>query len=317
MKKQPDREKITALYERLSHDDERAGESVSIENQKRILEDYAAKNGFTNIRHFTDDGVRGTTFKRPGLDAMLDEIRAGNVATVIIKDQSRIGRDVVEVGLLKRTFDEYHVRFIAANDNLDTANGFDIMSIFRDVINEWYVADTSRKIKTVFKSRMEKGLRCSGSVSYGYLASKENKGEWVIDEEAAAVVRRIFHSIVAGESIASIARALRAEKVPIPSEHWKRIGAPVRAVKYADPYAWSASTIGYKFVFDVRTRFMRQGGMDNADCRITVQRGGQVGRDAGNPKISPKDRRKGHDGRICFPNPRDGQEGRTKGRLYV
>lgn len=166
MKKQPDKRKITALYERLSHDDERAGESVSIENQKRILEDYAQKNGFTNIRHFTDDGVRGTTFKRPGLDAMLEEIRAGNVATVIIKDQSRIGRDVVEVGLLKRTFDEYHVRFIAANDNLDTANGFDIMSIFRDVINEWYVADTSRKIKTVFKSRMEKGLRCSGSVSY-------------------------------------------------------------------------------------------------------------------------------------------------------
>ena len=165
MKKQPDKGKITALYERLSHDDERAGESVSIENQKRILEDYAQKNGFTNIRHFTDDGVRGTTFKRPGLDAMLEEIRAGNVATVIIKDQSRIGRDVVEVGLLKRTFDEYHVRFIAANDNLDTANGFDIMSIFRDVINEWYVADTSRKIKTVFKSRMEKGLRCSGSVS--------------------------------------------------------------------------------------------------------------------------------------------------------
>nr|WP_288545934.1 recombinase family protein [uncultured Blautia sp.] len=166
MKKQTEKDKLTALYERLSHDDERAGESVSIENQKRILEDYARKNGFTNIRHFTDDGIRGTTFKRPGLDAMLDEIRAGNVATVIIKDQSRIGRDVVEVGLLKRTFDEYHVRFIAANDNLDTANGFDIMSIFRDVINEWYVADTSRKIKAVFKSRME-------------------KGEWIIDEEAA------------------------------------------------------------------------------------------------------------------------------------
>ena len=161
------------------------------------------------------------------------------------EDQSRIGRDVVEVGLLKRVFDEYHVRFIAANDNLDTANGFDIMSIFRDVINEWYVADTSRKIKTVFKSRMEKGLRCSGSVCYGYLASKENKGEWIVDEEAAAVVRRIFQSVLAGESIADIARALRAEKVPIPSEHWKRIGAPVRAAKYADPYAWTATTIGY------------------------------------------------------------------------
>ncbi len=245
MKKQTEKDKLTALYERLSHDDERAGESVSIENQKRILEDYARKNGFTNIRHFTDDGIRGTTFKRPGLDAMLDEIRAGNVATVIIKDQSRIGRDVVEVGLLKRTFDEYHVRFIAANDNLDTANGFDIMSIFRDVINEWYVADTSRKIKTVFKSRMEKGLRCSGSVCYGYRASKEEKGEWIIDEEAAAVVRRIFQSVLAGETVASIAKALRAEKIPIPSEHWKRTGEPVRAAKYTDPYAWSATTIGY------------------------------------------------------------------------
>lgn len=245
MKKQQEKEKITALYERLSHDDERAGESVSIENQKRLLEDYAEKMGFTNIRHFTDDGVRGTTFKRPGLDAMLDEIRAGNVATVIIKDQSRIGRDVVEVGLLKRTFDEYNVRFIAASDNLDTANGFDIMSIFRDVINEWYVADTSRKIKTVFKSRMEKGLRCSGSICYGYLASNEDKGEWIIDEEAAPVVKRIFQSVLAGESIAAIGRALRAEQIPIPSEHWKRIGAPVRTAGYADPYAWSATTISY------------------------------------------------------------------------
>ena len=237
MRKQEQKGKITALYERLSHDDGRSDESVSVENQKRILEDYARKNGFTNVRHFTDDGVRGTTFKRPGLDAMVDEIRAGNVATVIVKDQSRIGRDVVEVGLLKRTFDEYNVRFIAANDNLDTANGFDIMSIFRDVINEWYVADTSRKIKTVFKSRMEKGLRCSGAVPYGYLASKEEKGEWVIDEEAAAVVRRIFQMVMDGQSVNGIARTLRAEQIPIPSEHWKRIGCPVRANSYRDPPA--------------------------------------------------------------------------------
>ena len=244
MRKQEQKGKITALYERLSHDDGRSDESVSVENQKRILEDYARKNGFTNVRHFTDDGVRGTTFKRPGLDAMVDEIRAGNVATVIVKDQSRIGRDVVEVGLLKRTFDEYNVRFIAANDNLDTANGFD-MSIFRDVINEWYVADTSRKIKSVFKSRMEKGLRCSGAVPYGYLASKEEKGEWMIDEEAAAVVRRIFQMVMDGQSVNGIARTLRAEQIPIPSEHWKRIGYPVRASSYRDPYAWSATTLGY------------------------------------------------------------------------
>ena len=243
MSKQPNNGKITALYERLSKDDEQKNESVSIAHQKQILEDYARKNGFQNIRHFTDDGVRGTTFKRPGLDEMLEEIKAGNVATVIIKDQSRIGRDVVEVGLLKRTFDEYNVRFIAANDNLDTANGFDIMSIFRDVINEWYVADTSRKIKAVFKTRMEKGLRCSGSIPYGYLAGKENKQEWVIDEEAAAIVRRIFQGIIDGKSIRDIGKALRAEQIPIPAEHWKRVGAPAHHAQYADPYAWSASTI--------------------------------------------------------------------------
>ena len=244
MNKQP-KNGITALYERLSKDDELKTDSVSIAHQKQILEDYARKNGFQNIRHFTDDGVRGTTFRRPGLDAMLEEIKAGNVSTVIIKDQSRIGRDVVEVGLLKRTFDEYHVRFIAANDNLDTANGFDIMSIFRDVINEWFVADTSRKIKAVFKSRMEKGLRCSGSIPYGYLAGKEDSKEWVIDEEAAVIVRRIFQNIIDGKSMHDIGRALRAEQIPIPSAHWERIGAPVRTQPYKDPYAWSTTTIVY------------------------------------------------------------------------
>ena len=130
--------KITALYERLSNDDERKTESLSIAHQKQMLESYAQRNGFHNIRHFFDDGITGTSFNRPGLNAMLEEIKAGNVATVIIKDQSRIGRDVVEVGLLKRTFDEYNVRFIAAEDGLDTAKGFDIMSLMRDVFNEFY-----------------------------------------------------------------------------------------------------------------------------------------------------------------------------------
>ena len=135
--------KITALYERLSKDDLLSGESMSIQNQKAILEKYAAENGFANIRHYSDDGTSGTVFNRPGLNAMVEDVKAGNVAVVIIKDQSRIGRDVLEVGLLKRTFEENNVRFIAANDGLDTAKGFDIMSIFRDVINEYYVADAS------------------------------------------------------------------------------------------------------------------------------------------------------------------------------
>ena len=132
-------DKITALYCRLSREDFDVGESNSIVHQKEILTKYAKDHGFRNTRFFVDDGVSGTLFSRPGLDALLAEVRTGNVATVIIKDQSRIGRDVLEVGLLKRTFDEYDVRFIAANDNFDTANGFDIMSIFRDVFNEWFV----------------------------------------------------------------------------------------------------------------------------------------------------------------------------------
>ena len=245
MKKSQSGGKITALYERLSRDDEQKNESISIAHQKQMLEAYAQKNGFHNIRHFTDDGITGTVFNRPGLNAMVEEVKAGNVATVIIKDQSRIGRDVLEVGLLKRTFEENNVRFIAAEDGLDTANGFDIMSIFRDVINEFYVADTSRKIKAVFKSRMEKGQSCSGSISYGYLADPQDKQKWIIDEEAAAVVRRIFQMIIEGKGVSEIGRTLRAEQIPIPSEHWKRIGAPVRCAGYADPYAWSATTISY------------------------------------------------------------------------
>ena len=243
MDNKPNNAKITALYERLSRDDEQKNESVSIAHQKQMLEDYARKNGFQNTRHFTDDGVTGTVFNRPGLNAMIEEVRAGNVGTVIIKDQSRIGRDVLEVGLLKRTFEENNVRFIAAEDGFDSAKGFDIMSIFRDVINEFYVADTSRKIKAVFKSRMEQGLRCSGSVAYGYIADEENN--WILDDEAASVVRRIFQMVIDGKGVNAIAHTLRSEKIPIPSEHWKRIGQPVHAAKYADPYAWSPTTIGY------------------------------------------------------------------------
>jgi DNA invertase Pin-like site-specific DNA recombinase len=163
--KKPNNAKITALYERLSRDDEQKGESGSIQNQKTYLEDYARKNGYQNIRHFTDDGISGAVFRRPGLDTMLDEVRAGNVATVIIKDQSRIGRDVVEVGLLKRTFEENNVRFIAAEDGLDTAKGFDIMSLIRDVMNEYQVAETSRKNKGGFQVKNGKRLALFGQYS--------------------------------------------------------------------------------------------------------------------------------------------------------
>lgn len=216
-------QKITAGYERLSKDDLLAGESMSIQNQKTIIESYAARHGFTNIRHFVDDGVTGTVFRRPGLDAMLEEVKAGNIGTVIIKDQSRIGRDVVEVGLLKRTFEEYDVRFIAAEDNLDTANGFDIMSIFRDVFNEWFVADTSKKIRAVKRSNALAG-KCSCRPPYGYRAKdgKSNQ-EWEIDEYAASHVREIFQRFIAGDSTHIIAKDLDSRGIPTPMVYYRKL----------------------------------------------------------------------------------------------
>ena len=216
-------EKITALYCRLSVDEKADGESNSIQNQRTILSRYAEERGFHNPHFFIDDGVTGTVFRRPGLDAMLDEVKAGNVATVIIKDQSRIGRDVLEVGLLKRTFEEYNVRFIAANDNLDTANGFDIMSIFRDVFNEWYVADTSKKIRAVKRSNAIAG-KCAGRPPYGYRAKdgKSNQ-EWEIDEYAAELVREIFKRFIAGESTHIIAKNFDSRKIPSPMVYYRRL----------------------------------------------------------------------------------------------
>jgi DNA invertase Pin-like site-specific DNA recombinase len=237
-------QKITALYERISQDDDFDGESNSIIHQKEILESYAKKNGFGNIRHFVDDGVSGTRFRRPGLDSLLDEVRAGNVATVIIKDQSRIGRDVLEVGLLKRTFDEFDVRLIAANDNLDTANGFDIMSIFRDVFNEWFVADTSRKIRAVAKSKAQNGKHHSTQAPYGYMPSEADKFVWEIDEPAAEIVREIFTMFIGGMGTQLIARALREKDVKIPCvHHAERNGKPPRyKLKYPDNY-WRTGTV--------------------------------------------------------------------------
>jgi len=239
--------KITALYERLSRDDEQRGESNSITHQKQILENYALNNGFQNIRHFTDDGVSGTTFDREGFMAMIAEVEAGNVATIIVKDMSRFGRDYLKVGLYTEImFPEKGVRFIAINNGIDSANQSESdFTPFLNIMNEWYARDCSRKIKSVFQSRMEKGLRCSGSIPYGYLSSKEDKHKWEIDPEAAAVVRRIYQMVIDGKGVSEIGKTLRAEQIPIPSEHWKRIGAPVRSADYADPYAWSPTTIGY------------------------------------------------------------------------
>ncbi len=241
--RQNDTIKITALYERLSKDDETEGDSNSIVHQKEILETYAKRNGFGNIRHFVDDGISGTLFKRPGLDALLDEVRAGNVATVIIKDQSRIGRDVLEVGLLKRTFDEFNVRLIAANDNLDTANGFDIMSIFRDVFNEWFVADTSKKIRAVLRTKALAGKHHNTIAPYGYQPSKDDPFVWDIDEPAAEIVREIFAMFIEGMGPTYIAKTLRGRGLDIP-EVYRRKKNGLTLPTYKNPHNhWTSSAI--------------------------------------------------------------------------
>jgi len=214
-------EKFTALYCRLSRDDELQGDSNSIIHQKEMLSKYAKERGFENFRFFVDDGITGTVFNRPGLNAMLEEVKAGNVSTVIVKDQSRIGRDVLEVGLMKRTFEENDVRFIAANDNLDTANGFDIMSIFRDVLNEWYVADTSKKIRAVKRSNALEG-KCGNRPPYGYRAVDGDNNIWEIDEDAAERVREIFRRIIAGDGPHIIGKDFDRRGLDTPMIHYRK-----------------------------------------------------------------------------------------------
>ncbi|HGS9149072.1 recombinase family protein [Clostridioides difficile] len=240
--------KITALYERLSRDDELQGESNSIKNQKQLLENYARKNGYSPIRHFTDDGVSGTTFEREGFQAMIAEVEAGNVGAVIVKDMSRFGRDYLKVGFYTEVmFKEKGVRFIAINNGIDSANQQDSdFTPFLNIMNEWYARDASRKIQAVFKSRMQDGKRVSPSVPYGYLRSPEDKQKLIIDEEPAAVVRRIYQMVIEGKGVTAIADILTAEKVLIPSAYAK-IHCPENdhSKGFTNPYLWSATAVSY------------------------------------------------------------------------
>ncbi|MGI6068878.1 MAG: DUF4368 domain-containing protein [Blautia sp.] len=240
--------KITALYERLSRDDELQGESNSIKNQKQLLESYAHKNGYSPIRHFTDDGVSGTTFEREGFQAMIAEVEAGNVGAVIVKDMSRFGRDYLKVGFYTEVmFKEKGVRFIAINNGIDSANQQDSdFTPFLNIMNEWYARDASRKIQAVFKSRMQDGKRVSPSVPYGYLRSPEDKQKLIIDEEPAAVVRRIYQMVIEGKGVTAIADILTAEKVLIPSAYAKtHCPENDHSRGFTNPYLWSATAVSY------------------------------------------------------------------------
>ena len=241
-------EKITALYERLSRDDfgkddDQQRESNSISNQKAMLEEFAARQGFTNIVHFTDDGISGTCFDRPGFLAMMKEVEAGNVEYLCIKDMSRMGRDYLKVGQIMEILRQRGVRLIAINDGVDSARGDDDFTPFRNIMNEYYARDTSRKIRSTFQSKGKSGKHLTGTVIYGYLWN-EARDQWLVDPEAADVVKRIFAMTIDGYGPYQIASKLKEEKILIPSAYLARHGEGVNKNKtFKDVYGWGSSTI--------------------------------------------------------------------------
>lgn len=240
--------KITALYERLSRDDEQQGESNSIINQKQYLEEYAKRQGFSNIRHFTDDGISGTTFEREGFQKLIAEVEAGNVSTVIVKDMSRLGRNYLKVGFYTDImFPEKGVRFIAVNNGVDSETmGDNDFTPFLNIMNEWYAKDTSQKIRAIFKAKMQEGKRVSPSVPYGYLRDPQDKQHLIIDPEPAEVVRRIYRLVIEGVGVSAIARQLTDERVLIPSayaaEHCPENN---HSKSFTSPYTWSNTAVCY------------------------------------------------------------------------
>ena len=237
--------KLTALYCRLSRDDELAGDSNSIVNQKAILSKYAKENHFSNTLFFVDDGYSGTNFNRPGWSELLERIDKGEVATLIVKDMSRLGRDYLKVGFYTEVlFVEKGVRFIAINNGIDSANQQDSdFTPFLNIINEWYAKDTSKKIRAVVKSKGEAGEYLCTNPPYGYRRDPENKKRWIVDEEAAGVVKRIFSLCLDGYGPSQIARILKADKVITPTVHFQQTGRAIRNQLPNNPYRWKSETV--------------------------------------------------------------------------
>ena len=236
--------RYVALYERLSHDDELQGESNSISNQKRLLEDYARSNGMAVFQHFTDDGISGTRFDRPGFQSMIAEVREGKVEAVVIKDMSRFGRDYLEVGSYMEVLRKNDTRLIALNDNVDTIHGEDEFTPFRNIMNEWYARDTSKKIRSAFKAKNLAGKHTSSSVPYGYLKSPEDKNQWIVDPVASQIVKRIFGMAMEGKGPYQIAKILSDEKIEVPAYYHQKLGIGLwKTREIMNPYTWGSSTI--------------------------------------------------------------------------
>ena len=240
-------DELTILYSRLSKDDkdkEKEDDSNSIVNQKKMLGKYAADNRLPNPVFFTDDGISGTTFEREQFQAAITLVEAGRVKSFVVKDMSRFGRDYLKVGFYTEVmFPDMGVRFIALYDNVDSDKGPDDLTPFRNIMNEWYARDTSRKIRAAFQAKGQSGESLCSHVPYGYLKSPDNPKRWIVDEEAAGVVRQIFHWCLEGLGVTLIANKLRDAKVLCPSHHAMSLGlpSPVRAPEI--PWDWYAHTV--------------------------------------------------------------------------
>ena len=248
MNNRQSQEKITAIYCRLSRDDDLAGDSNSIIHQKDMLTRYARERNFPNVSVYSDDGWSGTNFERPDWKRLISDIEAGKVGIVLVKDLSRVGRDYLRVGFYTEvTFPQNGVRFIAVNNGVDSANQSENdFAPFLNIMNDFYARDTSKKVSAVYRAKGNKGEHTGNHPIYGYLKDPENKQRWIIDEEAAAVVRRIFRMVIDGKGVYQIADILSEEKVLCPSAYLAAKGAGNRRnSKFEDPYRWWGTTVSY------------------------------------------------------------------------
>lgn len=240
--KQSDK-RITALYARLSRDDEKDGISGSIQNQKVILEKYAKDNKLPNPRFFYDDGFSGVTFTRPAFMEIMELAEQGIIGTIVVKDHSRLGRNRLVVGqLLEEDFVRLDIRYIAIMDNIDTEKGISDIVPMQDLFNEWHAKNTSDKVRKVMQSKGMSGKPLTTNPPFGYMKSPDNKDEWIVDETAAKIVKRIFDLCVLGLGPTQIAKKLRSEKVLTPTEYWNSIGRKCSKPPVV-PYGWVADTV--------------------------------------------------------------------------
>ena len=224
--RQTEQQPITALYERLSRDDEAAGDSVSIQTQKTVLRDYALQHGFSNCVDYTDDGYSGGNFTRPGWQKLIADVDAGRVSTVIVKDMSRVGRNYLQTGYYTEVyFPQNNVRFIAIANNVDSNDQSTAeFAPFLNIMNEWYLRDASRKQKQAYQARVKSGVPATNQVIYGYRKDPERKHHWLVDEEAAEVVRKIFRLAASGLGVQHIAETLHKEHIERPAAYMQRKG---------------------------------------------------------------------------------------------